>query len=111
MYKILMTLLGDSVGKVDKFIVRHQPQVEQTQHPRETWRSEPIYSRLRKQYAHHRRDTSLEETRADMAKQLGGLFELAKKAIDLHMSTLSAGETPLTRAWNDIAQVLQSRSS
>ena len=64
------------------FIVRHEPQVEQTQHAKQE-RKEPIYSRIRNDYT-HARGKSFEETEADMAKQLGGLVALVKKAIDLH---------------------------
>ena len=88
LYHVLSALLPDRNGEdsqreVDTFIRREQPGVVETPHPRRPW-SETIYSRLRNELAHRRPGVDLRTTRTEIAAHVGGLVNLAKRAIELY---------------------------
>jgi hypothetical protein len=86
LYNILLMLLGDDQAKVDKFVLDEDPSVPLTPDPRPNhqWKMETVYTRLRNELGHNRPGVNLDVTKAEMAKHLGGLIALTKRAIELH---------------------------
>ena len=44
---------------------------------------ETVYTRLRNELGHSRKGVNLQDTKAEMANQLGGLIAITKRAIEL----------------------------
>lgn len=87
LYHILLALLPDDKGEdsqreVDAFIRQEQPGVACTPHPRWPQTTETIYSRLRNEIAHRRPGVDLKTTRSEIDADVGGLVNLAKRAIE-----------------------------
>jgi hypothetical protein len=87
-YNIMLMLFDDdqpgAQGRVDEFIRREEPGVASTPHPRFPNVHETLYTRLRNELGHNRKDVNLDHTKAEMRKHLGGLISLTKRAIELH---------------------------
>jgi hypothetical protein len=85
LYHILLILYNDKQIKVDKFIRDEDPSVPQIQHRlKAQGKMETVYTRLRNEFAHKRDNVDLEQTKAEMARRLGDLRMLTKRAIELH---------------------------
>ena len=92
LYHILLMLYNDWQNEVDAFILSEDPSVPQTQQPpkpprgqrRQAPGMETVYTRLRNEFAHKRANVDLEQTKAEMARRLGDLRMLTKRAIELH---------------------------
>jgi len=85
LYNILLIIYTDSQADVERFIVSEDPAVSRTQHPlKAPGVMETVYTRLRNELGHKRPGVSLDNTKSEMANQLGGLIALTKRAIDLH---------------------------
>ena len=85
LYNILLMLYNDLQADVDAFIVGEDPAVPQTQCPHKGMGiMETIYTRLRNEFAHRRAGANLDNTKDEMAKRLGALVVLTKRAIELH---------------------------
>jgi hypothetical protein len=114
LYNILLMLLNDEQPGVDRFIVREEPNVQQTPRPpvkrkaRQNHGSnlssrclaylksmvhrkatplpvmETVYSCLRNEFAHPRAGVNVNNTKAKMESCLGDLRSLTKRAIELH---------------------------
>jgi hypothetical protein len=85
LYNILLMFFDDdqrrAQRRLDDFIRTQCPGVPQTPHPFYDGVNETVYTRLRNELGHHRKD-SLDETKAEMAKRLGELIALTKQAIE-----------------------------
>jgi hypothetical protein len=78
-------LFNDKQPAVDAFIVGEEPAVSQTPDPRPGHTNmETVYTRLRNELGHKRPGVNLDVTKEEMAKHLGGLIALTKRAIELH---------------------------
>jgi hypothetical protein len=86
LYSILLMLFDDDQAKVDKFILDEDPSVPLTPDPRPNhqWKMETVYTRLRNELRHKRPGVNLDVTKAEMAKHLGGLIALTRRAVELH---------------------------
>lgn len=84
LYNILLMLFNDEQTGVDKFILRDNPGVPLTPHPRRKNRHESVYTRLRNEFGHPRQGVNLDNTKAEMKKRLDELITLTKRAIELH---------------------------
>jgi hypothetical protein len=82
LYNLVLMLLNDSQGRVDNFIRREEPNVQQAQHPRHA-RMETVYTRLRNEFAHAQPGVNVADAKAEMAHHLGGLLALTKRAIEV----------------------------
>lgn len=87
LYNVLLMLFNDKQAAVDKFIVKEDPTVSQTQQPLKPPGKAPvmetIYTRLRNELAHKRAGVNLDDTKIEMANRLVGLIALTKRAIEL----------------------------
>lgn len=85
LYHILLMLLNDSQAGVDTFILSEDPAVPQTQHSlKGPGIMETVYTRLRNELAHKRAGVNLDNAKAEMARRLGGLIALTRRAIELN---------------------------
>jgi hypothetical protein len=87
LYNLLLMLIGDLQKPVDDFIMREVPttQLGPSGNPKaKAGETETIYTRLRNELGHHRKGVNLNTTKADMAKCVGDLATLTKKAIELY---------------------------
>jgi hypothetical protein len=82
LYLMLLALCGSKQEEVDAFIVAQNPSVPQTPIPRKKGQ-ETIYTRLRNELAHKRTGVNIEETKVEMAKRIGELADIVRKAIEL----------------------------
>ena len=82
LYHILSMLFNDSQPEVDAFILQKDPKVLKTPSPKFKNREETVYTRLRNELAHQRQGVNLDDTKAEMKNQLGGLIKLTKRAIE-----------------------------
>lgn len=85
LYNLLLMLLGDEQNAVDDFIMREAPGTPQTPSgkPRaKPGEKETVYTRLRNEFAHVRKGTHLDHTKAQMTDRVGELANLTKKAIE-----------------------------
>jgi hypothetical protein len=82
LYNLLLMLCGDDQPTVDAFILAQNP-VIQTRDPRpKRKRMETIYTRLRNELGHHRKNVNLSNTKAEMSGRLSELISLTKRAIE-----------------------------
>jgi hypothetical protein len=87
LYNILLMLFGDNQTDVDKFILQQNPNVRMTPHPdqqRFKNRVETVHTRLRNEFGHPRQGVNLEDTKAEIKRQLGEMIALTKRAIESH---------------------------
>jgi hypothetical protein len=85
LYHILLMLYNDKQADVDAFILSAEASVPQTQHPKKSAGTmETVYTRLRNEFAHKRREIDLEQTKAEMMQRLGNLRTLTRQAIELY---------------------------
>jgi hypothetical protein len=86
LYNLLLMLHDDSQNDLDRFIVDQDPAVPRTQHPKKrVGVMESVYTRLRNEFAHKRDGADLATTKEEMVNRLGGLRELVRRAIELHV--------------------------
>lgn len=83
LYMILLYIFDDSQNKVDKFIRTQDSGVEYKDKPKGFNGKETVYTRLRNQIGHRRKDTSIEDTRTEMNRHVQGLERLVKVAIEV----------------------------
>lgn len=84
LYQILLLLFNDDQTKIDAFILQEEPNVSQTQHPlKPSGAMETVYTRLRNEFGHVRPRVNIQNTKVEMARMLGGLTVLTKRAIEL----------------------------
>ncbi|TAE60034.1 MAG: hypothetical protein EAZ76_11110 [Nostocales cyanobacterium] len=84
LYSIALSLCGDSQEKVDQCILSFQPSIK-TNPPyrqRKSGVPETIYTRLRNEVGHIRPNTTIEQTRQEMEKNLNGLILIVKELIN-----------------------------
>lgn len=87
LYNLLLMFLGDSQKAVDHFIEHEEPAtpLEPSGNPKaKAGETETVYTRLRNELGHPRKDTNLNATKAEMARRAGNLAALTKKAIELY---------------------------
>lgn len=99
LYNILLMLYNDKQPEVDSFIRQHEktiaydntrPLLDRQRKPRldnqgnPKYAKETVYTRLRNEFAHKRDNVDIKQTKAEMEIKLGGLRELAKRAIELN---------------------------
>ena len=82
LYSILLVMCGDSQKKVDKFIQKIDPNVEVTESPHDG-KPETIYTRLRNEVAHRRKNAHPAKTRKEIEGILPRFTGLVRKAIEL----------------------------
>lgn len=81
-YNIVLLLCDDKQKEVDKFVLSVQPKVPKTQRPdKQTKFLESVYTKLRNQVGHVRKNTTIDGTKNEMAIHLEGLIEVAKELI------------------------------
>jgi hypothetical protein len=88
LYNLLLMLHRDDQGKLEEFIIKHEPGVVVTVQPKKKPGQKKIimettYTRLRNEFAHIRSGVNIATTKEEMVKHLHGLGELTKKAISL----------------------------
>jgi hypothetical protein len=84
LYSLLLRFFEDEQLQVDSFIRREEPTVQETPDPRPGRSNmETVYTRLRNEFAHRRSGVNIENTKAEMVQQVGGLIGLTKRAIEL----------------------------
>jgi hypothetical protein len=84
LYSLLLRFFEDEQRQVDSFIRREEPTVQETPDPRPgRSNKETVYTRLRNEFAHRRSGVNIENTKAEMVQQVGGLIGLTKRAIEL----------------------------
>ncbi|RFC39359.1 MAG: hypothetical protein DID89_2727547978 [Candidatus Nitrotoga sp. CP45] len=85
LYAILLIFFNDRQKEVDGFTVSIEPSVQQTRNPRSTQGTlETVYTRLRNELAHKRKNAVPEITKLEMSKHLAGLRTIVQQAISQH---------------------------
>ena len=80
LYNLLLKKKGPSQKEVDAFIKKIEPEVPESDSPREN-RRETIYTRLRNEIGHHRENATLPNTEREIKQRLGHFQTLVRKAI------------------------------
>jgi hypothetical protein len=88
LYLIVLSTFTDDQGKVDEFILSKQSgesgvPIFPPYRPRRSGIPETIYTKLRNQVGHIRPGTTIQSTREEMEKNLGGLIRITRKIISL----------------------------
>src|SRR5574341_383602 len=78
LYHLLLMLCNKGLPRetqdnVEAFILREEPAVQQRPHPLRPGDMETVYTRLRNEFGHARAGVNLDNTKIEMAAQLGGL--------------------------------------
>ena len=87
LYAILLIFFNDSQTKIGGFVVSIEPSVQQTQSLSKhahVGMLETVYTRLRNELAHKRKNAVLEITKLEMSKHLAGLRTIVQQAISQH---------------------------
>jgi hypothetical protein len=82
LYHILMMLMNDKQGEIDKFIQSEQPTIPHAPRPDKPHINETVYTRLRNEFAHNRPGVNLDQTKREMADRTGGLVVVTRRAIE-----------------------------
>jgi len=81
LYHVLLFLAGDKQEQVDSLIRRVYPEVEESISPKHGNKKETVFTRLRNELAHRRKDVDLQKTIDEITRKGGQLTEITKSAI------------------------------
>jgi len=83
LYSLLLQTCNDKQGEVDTFICAQEPTVELFQSPKSPKTMETVYTKLRNEIAHVRKNVTLEGTAKEIKLRVNNLQSLTRCAIDL----------------------------